>query len=324
MAQLKPIHFLMITLFLTFLCLVEGLYWTFLNPERRREARLKKRLEALKGQDFSTQEQSFLKEGVVEKTSLAQMVSKLTGAKTLQGLLQGADVNVRLETFYLIILGCGILGLILGFLKSGPLGALIGAFLGGITPVQLLKMKKKRRLKRFEKMLPDALDLMARGLKAGHAFASGLQLVANEMGDPLGTEFLRTYKEYNYGLELNQALENMCSRVDLRDLRFFTTAVMIQRETGGNLAEVLEKISTLIRERFKLVNQIKALTAEGRLSGIILVGLPPATGLGLYLMNPDYIMLLFNRSLGHIMTIGALFFQTLGMLTIRKIVNIKV
>ena len=126
---------------------------------------------------------------------------------------------------------------------------------------------KRRRLGKFEKQLPDALELLGRGLKAGHAFTAGLQLVADEMGPPIGPEFFKTYKEHNHGLDLNAALLNLCRRIDLQDLRFFTTAVMIQRETGGNLAEILEKIAALIRERFKLHNQVKALTAEGRLSG---------------------------------------------------------
>jgi tight adherence protein B len=217
-----------------------------------------------------------------------------------------------------------LLGLGLGFLRWGPLGALGGAFLGLVLPHKILAGKAKKRLKKFEKQLPDALELMSRGLKAGHAFASGLQLVAEEMADPIGGEFFKTFKEYNHGLDLNTALLNLCRRVDLRDLRFFTTAVMIQRETGGNLSEILDKIAALIRERFKLRNQIQALTAEGRLSGLILVLLPPVTALGLFYLNPNYILLLVNHPLGRMMTIAALFFQTLGVLTIRKIVRVKV
>jgi tight adherence protein B len=125
-------------------------------------------------------------------------------------------------------------------------------------------------------------------------------------------------------MDLNTALLHLCQRLDLRDLRFFTTAVMIQRETGGNLAEILDKIATLIRERFKLRNQIQALTAEGRLSGVILLLLPPATALALFYLNPDYVMLLVNHPMGRMMAITALFFQALGIITIRKIVRIKV
>ena len=183
---------------------------------------------------------------------------------------------------------------------------------------------KRRRLGKFEKQLPDALELLGRGLKAGHAFTAGLQLVADEMGPPIGPEFFKTYKEHNHGLDLNDALLNLCRRVDLQDLRFFTTAVMIQRETGGNLAEILEKIAALIRERFKLHNQVKALTAEGRLSGLVLTLLPPATALALFIMNPSYIMLLWQTPKGRTMAMIALAFQALGIFSIRRIVKIKV
>ena len=185
-------------------------------------------------------------------------------------------------------------------------------------------MLKQRRLAKFEKQFPDALELLARGLKAGHAFTAGMQLVADEMGPPIGPEFFKTYKEQNHGLDLNSALLNLCRRIDLQDLRFFTTAVMIQRETGGNLAEILDKIAALVRERFKLCNQVRALTAEGRLSGIILSMLPPVTALALYFMNQNYIMLLWRSPKGRMMALFALAFQALGILTIRKIVKIKI
>ena len=200
----------------------------------------------------------------------------------------------------------------------------MGGGLGVVIPTYILKFKKKARIKKFEKQLPEGLDLLARGLKAGHAFASGLQLVAAEMENPIGIEFFKTFKEYNHGLDLNTALLNLCQRMDLRDLRYFTTAVMIQRETGGNLTEILEKIAFLIRERFKLRNQIKALTAEGRLSGWVLMAMPPGLALVILKLNPEYMMLLYTHPLGRMMAITALVFQVMGMLCIRKIVNVKV
>ena len=158
-----------------------------------------------------------------------------------------------------------------GFFQFGILGA-VGGFLGigYLLPNSLLVLKKKHRLKKFEKQLPEALGLMSRSLKAGHSFPSSMQLVADEMANPIGLEFFKTFKEYNYGLDFSDVLMNLYTRNQLRDLKFFITAILIQRETGGNLVEILEKIAHLIRERFKLVNQIKALTAEGRLSGLIL------------------------------------------------------
>jgi tight adherence protein B len=196
--------------------------------------------------------------------------------------------------------------------------------MGYVFPHFLLVQKKKRRLKRFEKQLPEALGLMARSLKAGHSFPSSIQLVADEMANPIGIEFFKTFKEYNYGLDFNDVLMNLYTRNQLRDLKFFITAILIQRETGGNLVEILEKIAYLIRERFKLVNQIKALTAEGRLSGLILILLPIVIGLMLWYLNPKYIGMLWTHPLGRMMAGLAIFFQFLGIISIRKIVNIKV
>jgi tight adherence protein B len=191
-------------------------------------------------------------------------------------------------------------------------------------PFKILARKRKRRLKKFEKQLPEALDLLARGLRAGHAFPTGLQQVAKEMDDPLGTEFFKTFREFNHGLDLNTALLNLCHRIDLRDLSFFTTAVLIQRETGGNLTEILEKIAILIRERFKLKNQVKALTAEGRLSGLILLLLPPLLAGMLMVINPEYGKVLINHPTGRVMCGVAVVLQLLGMWCIHKIINIKV
>lgn len=317
--------FLIMFLFLSLLCLVEGIYWHFAGNERRSQRLLKKRLEQLKALDTKPLEGSLLMVKAAGGIPLLnQWLDHLRGLKPLRTLMLQANVPWRLEVFMIVDLLSGGVGLALGFLKYGPVGGLMGAALGVFLPIKILSMKKKRRLKQFEKQLPESLELMARGLKAGHAFTTGLQLVANEMPDPIGGEFFRTFKEHSHGLDLNTALLNLCHRVDLRDLRFFTTAVMIQRETGGNLAEILDKIASLIRERFKLRNQVKALTAEGRLSGLVLVMLTPVTALGLLFMNPSYVMLLVEHPLGKLMSGTAVFFQGVGMLCIRKIVNIKV
>jgi tight adherence protein B len=153
---------------------------------------------------------------------------------------------------------------------------------------------------------------------------AGLQQVAKEMPDPLAGEFFKTFSEFSHGMDLNNALLGLCDRIELRDLSYFTTAVLIQRETGGNLTEILEKISVLIRERFKLRNQVKALTAEGRLSGLLLILLPPLLGLILMIINPGYESQLFTHPLGRIMCGIGLGFQLVGILMIYKIVNIKV
>jgi tight adherence protein B len=240
-------------------------------------------------------------------------------------LLLQADVPWRAGTFLSICLMIGAAAGAYGFFQFGLLGALAGFLgVGYFLPNLFLILKKKHRLKRFEKQLPEALGLMGRSLKAGHSFPSSMQLVAEEMANPMGIEFFKTFKEFNYGLDLNDALMNLYKRNQLRDLKFFITAIVIQRETGGNLVEILDKIAHLIRERFKLVNQIKALTAEGRLSGLILTLLPVVIAFLIWRMNPKYISLLWTHPTGKLMSGLAFFFQMLGILTIKKIVNIKV
>ena len=315
---------LTVFIFLSFLCLAEGTFWFFTDATRRHQRRLKKRL-AYQGWSSYQPEGSLLKtQGLSSIPLFNTLLKKMPSLEPLKILLVQANVPWPVGVFILITNLSGMVGLSLGFFQYGVLGGLAGAGLGVVLPYKFLTFKRKRRVKRFEKQLPEALELMSRGLKAGHAFTGGLQLVAEEMPDPLGGEFFKVFKEYNHGLELNAALLNLCTRVDLRDLRFFTTAVMIQRETGGNLAEILDKIAHLIRERFKLRNQIQALTAEGRLSGLILTLLPPVTALALFFLNRDYMMILVRHPLGRMMALTALGFQLLGMIAIRKIVSIKV
>jgi tight adherence protein B len=318
-------YLLIIITFFFFMCLLEGIALVVWNPGRVQRRRLQKRLKYLEGLEQNFSQESLLKaDGLSDMPWLRLALKRIQRLEQLQDLLIQADVNWSLITILLIFLIAGTAGLSLGFFARGPIGALGGVVLGLYLPYWILKFKKKRRIKKFEKQLPEALDLLARGLKAGHAFASGLQIVGSEMPNPIGLEFFKTFKEYNHGMDMNNALINLCGRVELRELRFFTTAVMIQRETGGNLVEILEKISSLIRERFKLVNQVKALTAEGRLSGVILLCMPPVIFFLMMRINPDYTMLLVNHPLGRMMAMTALTLQALGYLAIRKIVNIKV
>jgi tight adherence protein B len=317
---------LVLVIFLFFLCLLEGVFWYFADSQRRHQKRLQKRMNFLKGLDNTPlSHETLLKpDGLSGIPLLSQTLKKIRRLEQVKTLLTQAGVTWSVGYYVLLTLLLAAVGLTLGYFKFGPLGALAAGGLGLLIPHSILKFKKKRRVKQFEKQLPEALDLLARGLKAGHAFASGLQLVAAEMENPIGMEFFKTFKEYNYGLDLNTALLNLCHRMEIQDLRYFTTAVMIQRETGGNLTEILEKIANLIRERFKLRNQIKALTAEGRLSGWVLVLLPPVLAAVIFRLNPDYMMILVNHPLGRMMATAAVTFQVLGMLCIRKIVNLKV
>jgi len=184
--------------------------------------------------------------------------------------------------------------------------------------------KRKKRFAAFLEHLPDALDLMSRALTAGHAFSESLQMVSSEMPEPIAGEFRKTYEEQNLGLSLKLALENLTQRIPLLDLRMCVTAVLIQRETGGNLAELLEKVAYTIRERFRIMGDLKTLTTSSRMSAWLLCGLPIFVAIAVTVLNPEYMSVLWKDPRGHWLIATALFMQVTGMLIVRKILNIKI
>ena len=242
----------------------------------------------------------------------------------LRAFLQQADTHLSPTKFICISIGLAVGGVILLPICRVPvLLAPLGAVLG-IVPFVALLFKRKKRMARFAKQLPEALELISRALRAGHSLGSGFKLVADEMGYPIATEFERCYEAQNLGVPLEEAIDEMTERIPNLDLRFFATAVILQRQTGGDLAEILDKIGHLVRERFIIWGQIQSLTGEGRLSGIVLLALPPALFIVMWRLNPQYCMALFTDPMGHQMLAGAIVMQILGALVIRKIVNIKV
>ena len=192
-----------------------------------------------------------------------------------------------------------------------------------VLPYIVLRMREKASFEKFQEQLPEALDLLARSLRSGHALSSGMETVAEEMEDPIRAEFRAAVDEVNLGLSLKEALDNMCARVASTDLRFFSIAILMQRETGGNIAEVLDKISELIRERVYFLRQVKVLTAEGRLSGIILIALPIVMFVYIFLVNYAYISLLWTEKIGLYMLAGGCILMIIGALVIRRIVSIE-
>ncbi|MFN2433713.1 MAG: type II secretion system F family protein, partial [Gemmatimonadota bacterium] len=196
--------------------------------------------------------------------------------------------------------------------------------LGACAPYLMLVYRRKKRLERFLAQFPDAIDLMARAVRAGHAIVAGFDMIAEELDDPVGEEFRQLHDEQKFGLPLHQVLANLQERVPLLDVRMLSTAIQIQREVGGNLAEVLDNIAHTIRERFKIHRQIRVYTAQGRLTGYILAALPIFLGLGLMAVNPGYFKILFEHEAGSIMIGLAALLQILGYFWIRKIVNIKI
>ena len=227
-----------------------------------------------------------------------------------------------------VLLMAAFSGIVLGFaalLFMRTALSMIGGFaIGGGIPFMILKIKRGRRLRSFEEQFPEALDLISRALKAGHAFATGLKMVADEMPEPVGPEFRKTFDEQNFGLPLKDALENLTIRIPLLDVRFFSTAVLIQRETGGNLSEILDNLAHVVRERFKILRQVRVYTAHGRLTGYVLLALPAFLSVALMFINPEHMNLLFRERMGQMMLMAAIVMQLFGFLWIKKIVKIEV
>ncbi len=267
---------------------------------------------------------------ILKKTALDRDKNSLLEAITpnivsLQKLIVQADANITPSTFLVISLILGTLGFTASWLAGVKIYAapMLGVLLA-LVPFAWLLHKRSSRLKTFASQLPESLELVARALRAGHSLAAGLHVVAEEMPKPVSDEFNRVYEEQNLGIPIEDALKSMCDRVPNLDLRFFVTSVCIQRTTGGDLAEILDKIGYVIRERFRILGQVQALTAEGRLSGVILMGLPFVLFLTMLHIKYDYVEKLWTHPLGVKMSVTALIMQVFGALVIRKIVNIKV
>jgi tight adherence protein B len=201
--------------------------------------------------------------------------------------------------------------------------SLAGGVLAAFLPIMFVKHKAKRRVVKFEEQFPEAIDLLSRALKAGHAFTTGLSMVAAEMADPVGTEFRLAYDRQNFGMPLPHALRLLADRVPLLDAKFFVTAVLTQREAGGNLSEVLDNLASVIRERFKVKRQVRVVTAHARLTGWVLACLPPAMAFALFIINPDHMKVLWTDPLGLQLIALAITLQVAGSLVIRKLVNIE-
>jgi tight adherence protein B len=250
---------------------------------------------------------------------------KVIKAFNLNRLFMQANVQLTPTKFMTMTGGLAGGGLLFGTVLQWHIGlSILLAVSCAFLPLMWLKLKRRSRFKKFAAQLPDALELIARALRSGHSIGAGFNLVAQEMNDPIASEFTKVFEEQNLGIPIDEALKNMVERIPNLDLKFFATAIILQRTTGGDLAEILDKIGELIRERFKIWGQVQALTGEGRLSGVVLLGLPPVLFAAVYKLNPDYLMVLFTDPMGIKMLAGAVVMQLLGALVIRKIVNIKV
>ncbi|TWT54044.1 Bacterial type II secretion system protein F domain protein [Rubripirellula amarantea] len=253
---------------------------------------------------------------------LGKMLNKLPA---LSEYLEQADMQINPAKFGMICVAFFGFGIFACVVTPVPviLGPFLGIALAGL-PVGYVMFKRKKRLHKFGLQMPEAMELLSRSLRAGHSLNAGFGLVASEMDNPLAAEFGRAFEEQNLGIPLDEAIEDMASRIPNMDLRFFATAIVLQRQTGGDLAEILDKIGKLVRERLAILGQIQALTGEGRMSGVVLLGMPPTLFLVMLKMNYEYVVLLFTDPLGKIMLSIALVTQIIGAIVIKKIITIKV
>lgn len=252
----------------------------------------------------------------------------LTGSRLsvrIDKRLKQADLSITLGAFVLVSLALFGLGFLVGYILKWHFALSVAAgFLLSCLPSIVVNYKRKRRMKKFISQFPDTLEMFSRSLRAGHSFTGALQLVAQEMPAPVGPEFQKVFDEQNLGIPMRVALTDLTDRIESLDVNFFVTAVLIQRDTGGNLAEIIDKISYVIRERFRVQGQLRIFTAQARLTGFILVLLPPLLALIIQSLNPNYLKPLWYDKLGNILIGMAVLLQIAGTLVIRKIVRIKI
>lgn len=298
----------------------------YIALRRGDDGRAAERLDSLVGRSTRTESSAdlLLKQALQEvdrKTLMDRLMPELFN---LTKTFEQADCNIKPSALFGISLALAATGAAVSIWLVNIYVMPVGALLFFTLPWLWLFHKRSSRLKAFAGQLSDAMELVARALRAGHSLAAGMHVVAEEMPAPVSKEFGRVYEEQNLGIPLEEALKGMCDRVPNLDLKFFVTSVAIQRQTGGDLAEILDRIGHVIRERFKILGQVKALTAEGRLSGVVLIALPIGLFLMMLWMKPDYIELLWKDPMGVKMSVGAIVLMLIGSYAIKKIVDIKV
>jgi tight adherence protein B len=313
--------------FVVFFSAIVAIYWAFVvRPEDVAMGRVRRRLKS------GTAVKASITAGLFKErqamSALGPLDALLRRTRSygggLQQLIDQAGVRITVGA---VVAASALLALVAGYivfrLSGWSLLALPVAAAISTIPVNILKRLRTLRLRKFEEQFPETLDLIARALRAGHAFTTGLEMVATEMPAPAGQEFRLLHDQQNYGMPLPVALKEFAERIPLLDARFFVTAVLIQRESGGNLSEVLDNLSGVIRERFRVKRQMRVVSAHGRITGWVLVGLPPVLGAALMAVNQEHRQLMFGETLGLQMMVGAAILQVIGTLIIRKIINVE-
>ena len=318
----------MVFVFATFiivLAIVLGVYWLMLvRPETAQDSAVLARVGATAK---AAKAVALLKgpQRLSDMHSLDYLLARAGGlVEPLQRSIDQSGLKLTLGT---LVLGSALTAavafyLVLTFLHLILVAAVAG-LIAGCLPYAYVRFTRSRRLLKFEEQFPEAIDLLSRALRAGHAITTGLAMVAEELPDPIGPEFQTLYDQQNFGLPLSQALKNFADRVVILDARFFVTAVLTQKESGGNLSEVLDNLATIIRERFKVKRQVRVISAHGRFTGWVLSALPASLGLFFAISNPEKYATFYRDPLGMQLIGGALVLQLIGVFIIKKIVNIE-
>ena len=273
------------------------------------------------------QQAALINEDVRSGLILSRIMKRFRLQTRLQDLLEQAGLKWHAARLLHTCLALFLAGFAVGWLMFPSdlrIVAFLPAILAGVFPVLYVMRKKKARLRRFEALFPESLEFVARSMRAGHAFSVSLEMIHREFQEPLAGEFRRTFEEHNLGLPLDVALQKLAKRIPSLDVHFFVSAVLLQKRTGGNLAEILDKLAYVIRERFKLRGRIRAISAHGRMTGVALTCIPLAVGAIMFYVNPDYAQFFFTDDVGRLMLLAAIVLQIIGYMIIKRIVKIEV
>jgi len=306
---------------------------SFLDQRSAQARMLRDRLASVqKAEQQTVEELALLRDEMMSKIpALDSLLRRSERMANFQMFLEQADLKVRAGNILLLCVVSAVVFAVIGYFVAGSLPpnqallfVLVGVVLGGTFPYSYASYRRTKRFQKFEELFPNAIDTLARAVRAGHAFTTALELIANEIAEPIASEFRKLFEEQKFGLPVRDALMNLAARVPLVDVKFFVTAVMLQRETGGNLAEILDNLSYVIRERFKIMRQVRVYTAQGRLTMMLLMGLPPIIVVVMLTTNPAFIRPLFADPIGHTLVVAGIVLQTIGYFVIRKIIQIQV
>jgi tight adherence protein B len=303
--------------------------WMLASGDDRRDV-VRRRIDAVRKADTrggdTSQDLFLMRDEMLSSVPLLhRMMTQFSWSARLKETIEQAGMSIRPAK---VILISGVLGFATFIIAARAVHRLAPAALAGVllalVPYSYIAFRRTRRMRQFEQRFPEALDLLGRAVRAGHAFTTGLEMISMESSEPVASEFRKTFEEQNFGLPLREVLMNLTERVPLMDVRFFVTALLVQKETGGNLAEILDELSRVIRERFRIYREVQVRTAQGRLTALILIAMPPSMMVLLGLMNPAYIRILFTDPIGPTLLTFAAAMQVLGSIIIWKIIHIQV